>query len=109
MVNPADVGVSGTLKGTMALSYGSIQIPESASGTTSALAPSLGHRRDSQKIVVYWQRWPMLLMFGLSSFMNAALWICFAPIQKQASEFFHVSSVSMSFVPIPHECCLPQV
>lgn len=47
---------------------------------------------------VYPWRWVILAVFCLCTLTNAALWICFAPIQQQSKEFFDASNSAVNML-----------
>lgn len=47
---------------------------------------------------VYPWRWVVLAVFCACTFTNASLWICFAPIQPQASDFFDVNASAVNML-----------
>lgn len=48
---------------------------------------------------IYSERWFILLIFGLLSAFNAALWVTYAPISDLSQIYFNSSDSSISFSP----------
>jgi FLVCR family MFS transporter 7 len=50
-------------------------------------------QNESENIVVYRERWWVLIVFALAVMVNALLWVTFAPISDITQHYFHLHSL----------------